>query len=99
MRRFVKTCREQDTGTKAFIPLAFAPGEAFQFDWSYEQIELGGSNVKIKLAHFRLSHSRAPFCVAYMRETLEMVLDAHVPAFSFYGTACRKGMLIMCPAT
>jgi len=92
VRRFVKTWREQDTGTKAFIPLVFAPGEAFQFDWSYEQVELGGTNVKIKLAHFRLSHSRAPFCVAYMRETLEMVLDAHVQAFSFYGGACRKGI-------
>lgn len=92
VRRFVKTWREQDTGTQAFIPLVFAPGEAFQFDWSYEQIELGGSNVKIKLAHFRLSHSRAPFCVAYMRETLEMILDAHVQAFSFYGGSCRKGI-------
>ncbi len=92
VRRFVKTWRNQDSGTQAFIPLVFAPGEAFQFDWSYEQIELGGSNVKVKLAHFRLSHSRAPFCVAYMRETLEMVLDAHVQAFSFYGGACRKGI-------
>ncbi len=92
VRRFVKTWREQATGTKAFIPLVFAPGEAFQFDWSYEQIELGGVNVRIKLAHFRLCHSRAPFCVAYMRETLEMVMDAHVQAFSFYGGACRKGI-------
>lgn len=92
VRRFVKRWREQDTGTKAFIPLVFAPGEAFQFDWSYEQIELDGVNVKIKLAHFRLSHSRAPFCVAYMRETLEMVLDAHVQAFQFYGGSCRKGI-------
>jgi len=92
VRRFVKKWRDQDTGTKAFIPLIFAPGEAFQFDWSYEQIELGGVNVKIKLAHFRLSHSRAPFCVAYMRETLEMVLDAHVQAFQFYGGSCRKGI-------
>ncbi len=92
VRRFVKKWREKDSVSKAFIPLVFAPGEAFQFDWSYEQIELGGSNVKIKLAHFRLSHSRAPFCVAYMRETLEMILDAHVQAFSFYGGSCRKGI-------
>lgn len=92
VRRFVKKWREQDTGTKAFIPLVFAPGEAFQFDWSYEQVELGGVNVKIKLAHFRLCHSRAPFCVAYMRETLEMVLDAHVRAFQFFGGSCRKGI-------
>ena len=72
--------------------MSFAPGEAFQFDWSYEQIELGGVNVRVKVAQFRLCHSRMPFCVAYMRETLEMVLDAHVRAFSFYGGACRKGI-------
>jgi len=93
VRRFVKQWRDQDKGSsKAFVPLAFAPGEAFQFDWSYEQIELGGHNVKIKLAHFRLCHSRAPFCIAYMRESLEMVLDAHVQAFEFFGGSCRKGI-------
>ena len=92
VRRFVKQWRGQDKGNKAFIPLAFAPGEAFQFDWSYEQIELGGCNVKIKLAHFRLCYSRELFCVAYMRETLEMVLDAHVQAFQFFGGSCRKGI-------
>ena len=93
VRRFVKQWRDHDKGSsKAFVPLTFAPGEAFQFDWSYEQIELGGHNVKIKLAHFRLCHSRAPFCIAYMRETLEMVLDAHVQAFQFFGGSCRKGI-------
>ena len=76
----------------AFIPLSFDPGEAFQFDWSYEQIELGGFNVKIKIAQFRLCNSRMPFCIAYMRETQEMVLDAHVKAFSFFGGACRRGI-------
>jgi hypothetical protein len=30
--------------------------------------------------------------VAYLRESLEMVLDAHVQAFEFFGGACRKGI-------
>jgi transposase len=94
VRRYIKNWRKTtaDREIKAFIPLSFAPGEAFQFDWSYEQIELGGANVRVKVAQFRLSHSRMPFCVAYMRETLEMVLDAHVRAFNFFGGACRKGI-------
>jgi len=94
VRRYVQKWRTsvQDREIKAFIPLSFAPGEAFQFDWSYEQIELGGANVRVKVAQFRLSHSRMPFCVAYVRETLEIVLDAHVRAFGFYGGACRKGI-------
>ncbi len=93
VRRFVKAWRQQEQGpVKAFVPLSFAPGEAFQFDWGYEPIELGGVNIKIKVAQFRLCHSRQPFCVAYLRETLEMVLDAHVRAFEFFGGACRKGI-------
>jgi hypothetical protein len=32
------------------------------------------------------------FCVAYLRESLEMVLDAHVRAFEFFGGTCRKGI-------
>lgn len=94
VRRYVKTWRKRanDRAGQAYIPLTFAPGEAFQFDWGYEPIELDGVNVRIKVAHFRLSHSRMPFCVAYGRETLEMVLDAHVRAFDFFGGACRKGI-------
>jgi transposase len=93
VRRFVQRWKQQaQEPVKAFVPLSFAPGEAFQFDWGYEQIELGGCNVKVKIAQFRLCHSRAPFCVAYLRESLEMVMDAHVQAFGFYGGACRRGI-------
>jgi transposase len=94
VRRFVKNWKKNtaEREVKAFIPLSFAPGEAFQFDWSYEQIELNGVNLRVKVAQFRLSHSRMPFCIAYTRETLEMALDAHVRAFEFFGGSCRKGI-------
>ncbi|MDD5266806.1 MAG: IS21 family transposase [Methylococcales bacterium] len=71
--------------TKAFIPLAFPPGETCQFDWSEEFVELGGIGRKIKVGHFRLSYSRKMFVVAYPCETQEMVLDAHNKAFVFFG--------------
>jgi transposase len=54
LRRYVGTWKKE-AGTalvKAFVPLEFDPGEAFQFDWSYEKIELGGVSVEIKIAHF-----------------------------------------------
>lgn len=94
VRRYVKQWKGHDDATevKGFIPLVFDPGEAFQFDWSYEKIELGGVPVQIKVAQFRLCHSRMPFCVAYTRESLEMVLDAHVRAFEFFGGACHRGI-------
>jgi transposase len=94
VKRFVRKWRTQHEGkpVDAYIPQYFAPGESFQFDWSYEQVELGGELVRVRVAHFRLSHSRMPFCVAYTREGLEMVLDAHVQAFEFFGGSCRKGI-------
>ncbi len=94
VRRYVGIW-QREIGTalvSAFIPLEFDPGDAFQFDWSYEDVELGGVPVKVKVAQFRLCHSRKPFCVAYTRESLEMVLDAHIRAFEFYGGLCRRGI-------
>jgi len=40
------------------VPLSFAPGEAYQFDWSHETITLQGLPLTIKAAHMKLSHSR-----------------------------------------
>ena len=77
---------------KAFIPLAFDAGEAFQFDWSEEEIELAGVLTRIKAAHIRLCYSRYFLVVAYPNEQLEMVMDAHNQAFSFFGGSCRKGI-------
>jgi transposase len=94
LRRYVGTWQKED-GTalvKAFVPLEFDPGEAFQFDWSYEKIELGGVPVEVKIAHFRMCHSRKLFCVAYTREKLEMVFNAHIRAFEFFGGVCKRGI-------
>src|SRR5437868_5419549 len=45
-----------------FIPLWFAPGEAYQFDWSQEVVVLGGVTTTVKVAHIRLCHSRMFWC-------------------------------------
>lgn len=74
----------------AYIPLSFEPGEAYQFDWSHEMVALDGIAQKIKVAHFRLCYSRKPFVVAYHRDSLEMVLDAHRRALAFFKGVLRK---------
>ena len=76
----------------AFVPLTFAPGEAYQFDWSHEVVLLNGTTVTVKVAHVRLCHSRMLFVRAYPRETQEMVFDAHDRAFAFFRGACRRGL-------
>jgi transposase len=77
---------------EACIPLSFAPGEAYQFDWSHEVVELTGMTAVVKIAHVRLCHSRMPFIRAYPREAQEMVFDAHDRAFAFFKGAARCGI-------
>lgn len=72
---------EQTGGRGTFVPLAFAPGEAFQFDWSEDWAIVGGERIKLQVAHFKLSHSRAFFIRAYLLQTHEMLFDAHYHAF------------------
>ncbi len=94
IQRYVKKWRVKQgkVSKSAFIPLSFTPGDAYQFDWSHESVILGGVAQVVKIAHFRLSHSRQPFVVAYPRESLEMVIDAHNRAFAFFGGTCRRGI-------
>ena len=76
----------------ALVPLSFAPGEAYQFDWSHEVVVISGATVTVKVAQVRLCHSRMLFVRAYPRETHEMVFDAHDRAFSFFKGACTRGI-------
>jgi transposase len=89
VQRCVKQWKAEHTSrpsaSQAFVPLRFAPGEVCQFDWSHEQVEINGMPQTVKVAHFRLTHSRQMFVVAYPRETQEMVFDAHNRAFAFFG--------------
>ncbi len=76
----------------AFVPLVFRPGEAFQFDWSHEDVEIAGTPLRLKVAHVRLCASRVVYVRAYPRESQEMVFDAHARAFAFFGGAPTRGI-------
>ena len=83
----------QRTAAKnTYVPLQFAPGEAFQFDWSEDYVVIGGVNTKLQIAHFRLSHSRAFFLRAYLHQTHEMLFDAHYQAFQLFGGVPERGI-------
>ena len=94
VRRYAKTWRRAHAAvtTAAFVPLSFAPGEAYQFDWSHEIVLLDGVTTTVKVAHVRLCHSRMFFVRAYPRESQEMVFDAHDRAFIFFKGACQRGI-------
>ncbi len=94
VQKYVKRWKEGQKASpkvnQAFVPLAFPAGDVGQFDWSYETVEIGGIPQAVKVAHFRLAFSRKMFVVAYWREAQEMVLDAHVRAFAFFGGVPAK---------
>ena len=84
--------KDAGDGAPAFIPLLFQPGEAYQFDWSHEDVEIAGKPMRVKVAHVRLCASRAVYVRAYPRETQEMVFDAHERAFVFFGGVPLRGI-------
>ena len=82
----------QSAGRGTFVPLVFAPGEAFQFDWSEDWALLGGKQVKLQVAHTKLSHSRAFTVRAYLLQTHEMLFDALTQAFRVLGGVPQRGI-------
>jgi len=55
---FAKQWREAGGATptrQAFIPLRFAPDEAFQFDWSCEYAVIGDIRRRLEVAHTRVA--------------------------------------------
>lgn len=83
----------RETAAKnTFVPLSFAPGEAFQFDWSEDYAVINGVNTKLLIAHFKLSHSRVFFLRAYLLQSHEMLFDAHYHAFVAFGGVPERGI-------
>ena len=82
----------QTSGRGTFVPLAFEPGEAFQFDWSEDWAIVGNERVKLQVAHTKLSYSRAFIVRAYSLQTHEMLFDAHNHAFRVFGGVPRRGI-------
>ena len=77
---------------KAYVPLRFESGEAFQFDWSEERLVINGVWRKILASHLKLCASRAFVVQAYPTQSHEMLFDAHTRSFSALGGIPRRGI-------
>ncbi|HCW3593988.1 TPA: IS21-like element ISPst3 family transposase, partial [Pseudomonas aeruginosa] len=82
----------QGKASQAFVPLTFALGEAFQFDWSEEGLLVGGIYRRMQVAHLKLCASRAFWLVAYPSQGHEMLFDAHTRSFGALGGVPRRGI-------
>ena len=90
---FIRAWRRDhaQAASAAFVPLSFAWGEAFQFDWSDEGLVIGGVYRKLQLSHMKLCASRAFWLCAYPSQGHEMLFDAHTRSFAALGVA-RRGI-------
>ena len=62
----------EESCSNAFVPLKFESGEAYQFDWSTQYIQIGKDITEVKVAHFVLCYSRRKYTRAYYCEKQEM---------------------------
>ena len=82
----------QGVAAKAFVPLSFELGEAFQFDWSEEGLAVGGIYYRLQVSHMKLCASRAFWLIAYPSQGHEMLFDAHTRSFAALGGIARRGI-------
>jgi transposase len=80
------------TARSAYVPLSFAWGEAFQFDWSDAGLVIDGVWRKGQLAHMKLCASRAFWLVAYPSQGHEMLFDAHTRCLTGLGGVAGRGI-------
>jgi transposase len=91
---FIRAWREQEgkAASKAYVPLSFELGEAFQFDWSEEGLLIGGVYHHMQVSHLKLCASRAFWVVAYPSQGHEMLFDSHTRSFAALGGVARRGI-------
>ena len=90
---FTRVWRSREgTAPRAFVPLSFEQGEAFQFDWSEEGLVVGGIYRRMQVSHLKLCCSRAFWPVAYPSQSHEMLFDAHTRSFAALGGVPRRGI-------
>ena len=91
---FIRNWREQQgkTAARAFVPMSFEFGEAFQFDWSEEGLLIGGVYHHMQVSHLKLCASRAFWLVAYPSQGHEMLFDAHTRSFAALGGVAHRGI-------
>ena len=89
---FIRNWRNQGSKGTAYVPLKFAFGESFQFDWSEEWLVIGGIHRKVLAAHTKLCASRAFMLSGYPSQSHEMLFDAHTRAFTAFVGIPKRGI-------
>lgn len=92
VKRYVRKVRPPKT--KAFLTLAFAPGECAQVDWgSFGTVRVGETSRRLSFFVMVLCYSRQMYLEFTVSQTMEHFLAAHVNAFAAFGGVPSKIMV------
>ncbi len=92
VKRFVKKIRPRRE--KAYLTLAFAPGECAQVDWgSFGSIGVGETRRRLSFFVMVLCYSRRMYVEFTVSQTMEHFHAAHQNAFAAFGGIPRKIMV------
>lgn len=92
VRRYVRE-RKAKLGLsqqEAYVPLQAEIESGAEVDWGEAKVVLQGETCKIKLFCMRSKYSGKIFVRAYLAERQEMLLDAHLHAFEYFGGVFRE---------
>ena len=100
IRRYAKTWSKArgSAEAEAYVPLYYAPGEAYQLDWCHKVVLIGGVTTTVKVARVRLCHSRLMFARAYSRQNFSMLASCPYTSASIsakvritrWATTCQR---------
>jgi len=80
--------------SRAFLTLAFAPGECAQVDWgSYGAVTVGNTRRRLSFFVMVLCYSRMLYVEFTVSQSLEHFLCCHQNAFHFFGHVPKKIMV------
>jgi len=92
VKRFVRKVRPNRQ--KAYLTLAFAPGECAQVDWgSYGSIPVGNTQRRLSFFVMVLCYSRQLYVEFTVLQTMEHFLACHANAFRAFGGVPTKIMV------
>jgi len=90
VHNYVSRYRNETKAKKAYLPLAFEPGEDAQVDWGEAVVVMGGKRQKVQFFAMRLNYSRVRFVTAYPFQKQEAFFAGHIQAFRFLGGVPKR---------
>jgi transposase len=92
VKDYVRTIRPSKS--RAYLTLAFAPGECAQVDWgSYGSVAVGNTRRRLSFFVMVLCYSRMLYLEFTVSQSLEHFLYCHQNAFDFFGSVPKKIMV------